>query len=400
MTDEQKWLSRRYLAYKLTSNLWFLAAVWLYFYRIYITDQQVGILDAMAFSIGLLAEVPSGALADKFGRDKIIRLGLVLSGSGILIQAVGSSFIPFFVGQTIMMIGVSFVSGADQALFFDKLKFNSSSTHWRKLMTRGSQAALIGTLLATTVGGWLHTINPRIPWFLTGSSFILSSFFIWGIVDDRPKKLRKKFKAEIKEYIVDVKTGFSEFNSRKLKIYIPLIITVQGLFYANGFGILRPVLLDRFRFSPFWGSVAIATSGLATVIFLSIMHKHADKLSEKYVISTISFISVISLVFSVFNIGYWGYLVVITLYASEYLLHPFMSETLNYHASENQRATVLSVASFFSTLPYVLLAPTIGFLNYRGNLHYFLIIWSILIIISLFYYLKFKNKDSKIKIQV
>src|SRR3989344_3362750 len=136
LTQNQHWLSRKYLAYKTLTNLWFVGAIWLYFYRIFITDQQVGILDGVAFAIGLIAEVPSGALADRFGRDKMVKFGQVLAGSGLLIQAFGSSFVPFFVGQVIMMIGVSFVSGADEALFFGKLNFAQTSVNWRKLVMR------------------------------------------------------------------------------------------------------------------------------------------------------------------------------------------------------------------------------------------------------------------------
>ena len=86
------------MTYRMFTNLWFVGAVWLYFYRLFITDQQVGILDGMAFAIGLLAEVPSGALADKFGRDKMVKLGQILAGSGLLLQASGSSFSVFFIG--------------------------------------------------------------------------------------------------------------------------------------------------------------------------------------------------------------------------------------------------------------------------------------------------------------
>src|SRR3990167_7698001 len=196
MTDDQHWLSKKYLLYKILTNLWFVGAVWLYFYRLFITDHQVGILDGAAFAIGLIAEVPSGALADRFGRDKMVKLGQVLAGGGLLIQAFGSSFVPFFVGQAIMMIGVSFVSGADEALFFGKLNFDRTSVSWRKLVTRGSQVALIGLLVATVAGGWLHTINPRIPWILTGLSFIGSVLLIWKIKDDRPEKAKQKFTAE------------------------------------------------------------------------------------------------------------------------------------------------------------------------------------------------------------
>ena len=66
ITENQRWLSRKYLAYEMLTNFFFVSAVWLYFYRIFITDQQVGILDGVAFAIGLIAEVPSGALADRF----------------------------------------------------------------------------------------------------------------------------------------------------------------------------------------------------------------------------------------------------------------------------------------------------------------------------------------------
>ncbi len=52
-------LKTRYIAYRVLTNLWFFSVVWLYFYRIYITDAEIGMLDALAFSIGLLFEIPS-----------------------------------------------------------------------------------------------------------------------------------------------------------------------------------------------------------------------------------------------------------------------------------------------------------------------------------------------------
>lgn len=87
---------------------------------------------------------------------------------------------------------------------------------------------------------------------------------------------------------------------------MPFIITVQGLLYTAD-GLLWPILLDRFHFDPFWGSVAIASSGLATVGLLAYIHKNADGLGEKEVLVT----------------------VVLVLYSDQYILRPFMSEILN-----------------------------------------------------------------------
>lgn len=381
------------------TNFWFVGAVWLYFYRLFITDQQVGILDATAFAIGLLAEVPSGALADKFGRDRMVRLGQILTGGGLLIQVIGSSFLWFIVGQAIMMIGVSFVSGADEALFFERLRFDRKSVNWRKLVTRGSQAALIASVYATLIGGWLHGINPRIPWILNGLTFIAASLLIWNIRDMRPKQKRQKFAAEVGSYLHDIKTGFAQFRLPKLWLYVPIIITVQGLFYTTGFGLLRLILLSRFDFSPFWGSVAIASSGLITVWLLHLMHKYAERMSEKRVVTLISLSAAASLLLALANIGMWGYVVIFALYAGEHVLYPFMSEILNNNAPENQRATVLSVASFFKTLPYVFLAPIIGYLNTHGKLDYFLIGWALLICLAILLYLANKKRDTEVRLQ-
>jgi hypothetical protein len=398
MTEYQKWLSQRYLLYQAFTNMWFLGAVWLYFYRIFITDQQVGILDGMAFAIGLLAEVPSGALADKFGRDKLVRLGQILIGGGILLQAMSSDFLPLFIGQAIMMIGVSFTSGADEALFFERLNFKRTSTAWRKLVTRGSQVALATTLATLLVGGWLHTINPRLPWLLTGLAFVVAVFLIWPVKDVHAKVDRKSFSEELGEYLLDIRTGFAQFRLPSLWLYVPIIVAVQGLFYSSEYGLLRVILLDRFHFGPFWGSIVVASSGLIAITALGLMHKYADSVREKRVIAVIAISVVMSLLFSIADIGVWGWLVIVILYVGGHVLQPFMSEIINNNAPDNQRATVLSVASFLRTLPYVGLAPLIGYLNSRGELSYFLLFWALLIFGSLVVYLGAKKRDVYLKV--
>lgn len=188
MTDEQHKLARKYVLYKVLTNLWFVGAVWLYFYRIFITDQQIGILDGLAFAIGLLAEVPSGALADKFGRDKLVRIGYLIAGGGLVLQGFSSSFPFFLLGQTLMMIGISFVSGADDALFYENLNFETTSSSWRKLVTRGSQMGLAGAVLARVIGGALYDVDPRLPWVLNGLALISAALLVWSITDSRMKK--------------------------------------------------------------------------------------------------------------------------------------------------------------------------------------------------------------------
>lgn len=395
----EAFLTKRYLIYRLFTSMWFVGAVWLYFYRLFLTDQQVGILDGMAFAIGLVAEVPSGALADRLGRDKIVRLGQVLAGSGLLIQALGNGFLQIFIGQSIVMIGASFASGADEALFFQRLNYRRESLEWRKLLTKGGQVALVGAVIALISGGFLHQVNPRVPWVFNGVVFIIAAIVIWTVKDTRPERTKLTFLEEIKEYLSNIVIGFKQFTLPKLSIYLPLIITVQGLFYTAGWGLLRLVLLDRFHFSPLIGSLVIASVALITVGLLAYMHKNAERLSEKNVLVAISIAAASSLLLTLADIGVWGYIVILTLYAGEHVLHPFMSEVINKRAPEEQRATVLSVASFLRILPYVALAPIIGYLNTHNNLGYFLISWAILIGIAILIYLVKRKTDISVAIE-
>lgn len=126
------------------------------------------------------------------------------------------------------------------------------------------------------------------------------------------------------------------------------------------------------------------------------MHKNADNLSERKVLALIGLIAASSLLLSVANIGMWGYVVILALYAGEHILSPFMSEILNNRAPQTQRATVLSVASFLKSLPYVGLAPIIGYLSMNNQLEIFLILWALLIAAAVLFYLSARKRDSRI----
>lgn len=397
--QHRKAIERKYLLYELSSSLFFIGAVWLYFYRLFITDAEVGILDAFAFGIGIIAEVPSGALADKFGRSRITRLGLILGGCGFLIQAIGGGFIPLFIGQSILMIGSAFISGADEALFFSKLNYDRESIEWRKLVTKGSQISLIATFAATTFGGWLYMVNPYIPWILQSLAYFVTAQILWNLKDEDQEKTATEnqnflISTEMKTYFKNILDGFKQFGSPELLRYVPIILTIQGLFYTASWGLLQIILLSRFHFDPFWGSVVVATSSIITIAILHFNHRYADKMHEKQVLSFIAILAAISLLISIPDIGLWGGGVIFILCAGERILYPFLSDVINKHAHEKHRATTISVASFLRLLPYVILAPIIGTLNDHGQLYIFLLIWPILIVLALvFYYFQSLRKS-------
>jgi hypothetical protein len=66
-----------------------------------------------------LTEVPSGYIADLWGRKRAILLGSLLNGFGFLALVWADSFADFLRYEFILGLGVSLISGADLALLYD-----------------------------------------------------------------------------------------------------------------------------------------------------------------------------------------------------------------------------------------------------------------------------------------
>jgi hypothetical protein len=90
--------------------------------------------------------------------------------------------------QTGLTAGQSLISGADEVLFYEKLKFNRNSVNWRRLMMRAGQVSLVALLSANVIGGFIFGFNPELTWILNGTAFIVAMLTIWNIKDEPREK--------------------------------------------------------------------------------------------------------------------------------------------------------------------------------------------------------------------
>lgn len=362
------------------------------------TDTQIGWIDATAFAVGLIAEVPSGALADRFGRDRITKLGIILAAIGMAGQALGG-FSTIIVCQSIMMIGFAFMSGADEALFFEKLKFRENSTEWRKFIARHAQIAYAASIIAIPLGSFIYQVNNGFVFVLNGLAMLVSIIFLIGIYDDKRRQRKKQsIRSTFREYTHDIATGFASFRGDALSPYVPIILTTQAVLYIFNWGLLKLILMDKFYFSEEFGGVLIGVACTFVVVTLFVMNKFAEKIHERRVLIYLVVSVSAALVASIAASGLLGVVIILALHLASGIIYPFMSEVVNKHAPSDKRATVISVASFLKTLPYVILAPLIGWLNTIGRLDIFLVGWAVLMIAALAYYLSKRKNDTVLNV--
>ncbi len=116
---------------------------------------QITLMEVPLFLLIVLAEVPTGAFADRFGR----RLSLMLA-SGILavamfVYGVATNYFVVLVSNVAWGLAFTFRSGADTALLYDSLKEAGREEEFQRINGRcwalRSSAALLGLLIGAPI---------------------------------------------------------------------------------------------------------------------------------------------------------------------------------------------------------------------------------------------------------
>ena len=125
--------------YLLKAVLWFMVAmpiIVLFFQEHGLTLTEVMILQSIySFSVALF-EIPSGFIADIFGRKKTIVLSTIFTFIGFLVFSFFGGFYAFAIAQVLVGIGGSLMSGSDSAIIYDTLLETNSKTTYTKIEGR------------------------------------------------------------------------------------------------------------------------------------------------------------------------------------------------------------------------------------------------------------------------
>jgi len=82
---------------------------------------EVMVLQGIFAVAVIVLEVPSGYFADRYGRRNTLMTASLFATLGLMIYSFGYGFIDFLIAETVWAVGVSLVSGADSAMFYDTL---------------------------------------------------------------------------------------------------------------------------------------------------------------------------------------------------------------------------------------------------------------------------------------
>lgn len=146
---EIKRQTRRLYAFGLAACLRIPDAVWV----VLLTARgyalwQVGLAEGIFHAVSLLAEIPSGMLADLIGRRRSLALAGLCGVVSALAMAFSRSFGPVCLSMAFSALSCSFISGSDEALLYDSLVQTDQEQRYLTYSARYTQMQNLGTLLS------------------------------------------------------------------------------------------------------------------------------------------------------------------------------------------------------------------------------------------------------------
>jgi DHA3 family tetracycline resistance protein-like MFS transporter len=334
----------------------------LYFRHYQINLFQIALLAAVFEASILLFELPTGLVADIFGR----KISIVLSSVFSLISGAVFIFFPFLAGFIIAEIvgglGETLRSGALEAWLVDSLKHEGKEAQQKLAFAQGTKFKTAGNLSGLILGGYLASLNMELVWVPFTLIFLGLCIFLILVMREEYRSGNEISGQTRIGLSHTIKQSVTVLKKERL-IFALILLALFSEFSFETISQFWQVHFDENLFVPtrYFGWI-LAVASILTILFVG----KVTRLSEKFK-GEVTFLIVLDILFllSLFLIAIiYSPVLAVTLFV---LLQVFVSfkepiflDVYNKHIPSAQRATLLSFQSLVGSGGEVLAGLCIG----------------------------------------
>jgi DHA3 family tetracycline resistance protein-like MFS transporter len=322
------------------------------------------VLETTAF----LFEIPTGVVADVYGRRLSIIIGLFLIGLGFVVEGSIPRFETILLAQVLWGIGYTFTSGATEAWISDEI----GEANVGRAYLRAAQFGQISDLIGIGASVMLASIRINLPIVLGGVLLSgLGGFLLLFMPEHGFTPLLGKDRASWQQMAHTLRGGMQMMQRRPALFTILSIIAIYGAF-SEGFDRLwTPHLLDNFtlpalgQFQPVvWFGIIRAGGTLLTVAVTEIARRRVDTNSHQSVAQALFAINSLLIAgvaaFGLANGFVIAFVVLLAVNPLRAMNAPIQTAWVNQRLDSNVRATVISMSSQADALGQIIGGPILG----------------------------------------
>ena len=386
---------RMFIAFRIFFNARFYYPVFtILFLDFGLTISQFAILNAVWAGTIVLMEVPSGALADIWGRRNLLILSSVLMILELLLLCFvplghpNLLFVIFLINRILSGIAEAAASGADEAIAFDSLKEAGLAADWSEVLAMQMRMRSIAFIFAMAVGaavydpafmqrllGWFgwqvsltQDVTIRFPIYLTLVMALFTLFSTLRMTDPGSPSLLNDECSTLKTCRLTIREVLLQtLAAGKWILQTPfaMVIIAAAFLFDSIIRMAGTLGSQYYRLIEFPEALfGIIGSGMALlgIIIPRLSMKMVEQHTPRFNLLIVSITTTVGLFGMTLFMPLYGLIPVVILYSGSYMTGFFVSHYLNHITESSQRATVLSFKGLFMNLSYGMFGLLYSFL--------------------------------------
>ena len=311
-------------------------------------------------------EIPSGILADRYGRKKLMVLyhGFVAFELGILLMA--HSFWQFALAIVLAGVGKAFVSGSENALLYDTLLNAQKQDDYEKVAGRITAIDLVGSLVAALSGSVLaHYFAMEFNYMVSIGSAVVA--FVWTLTLQEPPQWTSP-ESETKDMWQHARKAMQVFAKQPAVLMYCLSGAVIGscMIYVDEFW---QIVLESAQVPVLFFGLVSAMLMLVRIPANVFAYKLKEHISYQRFLVGILVISTVcyGLIFALRSL--WSIVPMMLIASLAAMAEPLVGGYLHHHTESHVRATAESFSSLGLRVVSALSGLAFGYLSTQFSIY-------------------------------
>jgi MFS family permease len=327
---------------------------------------EVTLIDVAFWIAAALGEIPTGIVADSFGRKTSLAIGAALMGASIIAWTYAPTVPLIMLAYMGLAIGVTFLSGAEEAFFYESLQLMGRTSEYARLVGRVSAISLASIALGNLASGLLATIDLKLPFLIAGLSLLLALGIVLTFKEPRSDhqsegQARRSYREVLRQSGAIMRARPSLRFSMFYLSLVPMTAVIMETVFLQpqavalgvpiaGIGmVVMAVQLTNMAGST-WSDRIKARFGEARVLYSA----------PVFIVSSLFLLAALQVFPALLFVGVIGFVTAV--------IRPLVLSRIQNEVPDDIRATILSMQSLMFTVLIAIGEPIMGFVADQSGL--------------------------------